>query len=828
MEDMSEDRSARAWLDSRSDDQLQELLAIRPDLHQGAPVVDLDDLARRLEHPMSVSSVVMNLPRPAVELLEAVTALDVGATSERLLELLDTGGRDRDEQSQLLLHWIEILEVVGLAWEVAGRHVVNPGVHRIVVNPLLMGSPARLLTQDLTVDVLKQLYAGLGVPAPPRKAELLAGIGALYADGSRIRQTLAKAPEEVMETLAAHAADVAAASKRGDEALDEDHYAWTPSRQGQYQRDITMRRWASQHGLAVTDSYYSYAYAPAQFPAEVLLALVPPSYRAPFHPRPPQIPTTEVSPVQTERASAAAVTEAVAAMTAVLESTLRTPVQRLKSGGVGAREIKRLSKAVGVGVAEVRLALELGARCGFFDWTDELRPSGEFEQWRRQSAAERAGDLLRAWWPLRFPPTRERDEDGMALPALTGSDNAYAPTAPQLAVVLQTLDGAATSLEPVLELLGWNRPMDQLSADDARHTWDEAALLGVIRDGRLTDLGRTLLTGEQDQVVEQLRTLLPAESQDVLFGSDLTIVVPGSTGAAVVDLLDALAVRESHGVGATWRVSEASVRDALDHGYTVDALLSELREVAGKALPQPLEYLLRDVDRRHGVIGVRPASCVVVSQDEGLLAEVAATKVLRPLGLTAVAPTVLVGTADRATTLAALRKAGYLPVEQDSDGSRTVELRSRGPVGERAAAPDDVDALSDEEFNVLMERELAAQRQRLKGRAPSVPRLPEEPAELVSRLRSGGRPSHEVDQSVLSLVEQLAPRLRPDEQRHLVSAVASDGSVVIRYRNESGNESERKVSDLDLSGAYLTGYCHLRQDVRFFRLDRITMVAPVT
>src|SRR5699024_4282864 len=162
-------------------------------------------------------------------------------------------------------------------------------------------------------------------------------------------------------------------------------------------------------------------------------------------------------------------------------------------------------KAVGVDGAEVRLALELGARCGFFDWTDELRPNGDFERWRQQPAAERAGDLVRAWWPLRFPPTRARDEDGKALPALTERDAAYSPAAPQIAVLLSVLDGAATGLEPVLEHLRWSRPMDQFSEDDVRHTWDEAALLGVIRDGRLTGLGRALLTGEADRVVEQLR-----------------------------------------------------------------------------------------------------------------------------------------------------------------------------------------------------------------------------------------------------------------------------------------------------------------------------------
>ncbi|MCK0112802.1 helicase-associated domain-containing protein [Ornithinimicrobium sp. F0845] len=440
------------------------------------------------------------------------------------------------------------------------------------------------------------------------------------------------------------------------------------------------------------------------------------------------------------------------------------------------------------------------------------------------------------------------------------------PPGPQLATQLETLDGAVTGIGPLIELLVWARPLDHIPQRALRFAWDEAARLGVICSGRLTLLGRALLTGEREPVVERLRELLPQESGEVLFGSDLTVVAPSTPPAAVVDLLDTIAVRESHGVGATWRISETSVREALDQGYRVEDLLADLRAVAGKALPQTLDYLLRDVDRRHGILGVRPAACVVVSEDEALLAELAATRVLRPLGLALVAPTVLVGTADVPTTLAALRKAGHFPVEEHVDGTRTVRLRSQGPAGERhgdvagawagagsagreawgdgtaeadaldalsqagvdaAAEADVLDALSDEDFNRLMTLEF----QRLgmaPGGRPAATRTEEDPAELIARLRSGAAPPDGgVDAEVLTIVESLAPQLRPDEQRHLAAAVRAGDDVLIHYRNESGNVTERLISELEISAGFLTAYCHLRQDERHFRLDRITMVAPV-
>ncbi|WP_330249321.1 hypothetical protein OG874_23600 [Nocardia sp. NBC_00565] len=61
---------------------------------------------------------------------------------------------------------------------------------------------------------------------------------------------------------------------------------------------------------------------------------------------------------------------------------------------------------------------------------------------------------------------------------------------------------------------------------------------------------------------------------------------------------------------------------------------------------------------------------VVVADDTTLLIEVAGNRKLAKLGLRALAPTVVGSRSDAATTLAALRSAGYAPVQRDSDGAR--------------------------------------------------------------------------------------------------------------------------------------------------------------
>ena len=90
-------------------------------------------------------------------------------------------------------------------------------------------------------------------------------------------------------------------------------------------------------------------------------------------------------------------------------------------------------------------------------------------------------------------------------------------------------------------------------------------------------------------------------------------------------------------------------------------------------LPQPLEYLVTDVARRHGTLRARSVGCVLRADDPALLAEIAATKALATLRLSLLAPTVLASTLPLDRTLAALRAAGYAPVGEADDGAPVIE-----------------------------------------------------------------------------------------------------------------------------------------------------------
>ncbi|HET8680281.1 MAG TPA: helicase C-terminal domain-containing protein, partial [Micromonosporaceae bacterium] len=309
--------------------------------------------------------------------------------------------------------------------------------------------------------------------------------------------------------------------------------------------------------------------------------------------------------------------------------------------------------------------------------------------------------LLRAWLSLPVAPLAGQDPD-VDQPAAALTYHMYGETAADLRREL--LRAAAdlpeghgvTDAASLAELVAWRCPLLVHALGEpaplVSATWQEAALLGVVAHGALTPLGRALVAdagapaGGSASLAATAERLLPAAVPSALFQADLTAVVPGTPAAALSALLDSAADRESRGGAAIWRFSPGSVRRALDAGQSGPGLLDALRAVAnGAALPQPLEYLVLDVARRHGQLRVRSVTCVVRADDPALLTEIAAVRSLAPLRLALLAPTVLGSGKPAGETLAALRAAGYAPVTESATGGVVVEraVRRRAAVRPR-------------------------------------------------------------------------------------------------------------------------------------------------
>nr|WP_269813058.1 helicase-associated domain-containing protein [Ornithinimicrobium sediminis] len=166
---------------------------------------------------------------------------------------------------------------------------------------------------------------------------------------------------------------------------------------------------------------------------------------------------------------------------------------------------------------------------------------------------------------------------------------------------------------------------------------------------------------------------IPAAVDHVLLQADLTAIAPGRLEGPARAVMRLLSDVESRGGATVHRITEETLRRALDAGWSADRVLSEIASVSHTGVPQPLDYLVRDVARRHGVARVGACAAYVRSDDEALLDRVEADRSLSLLQLRRIAPTVLVTPVPAATVLDLLREEQYGPVAEGVDGGISLD-----------------------------------------------------------------------------------------------------------------------------------------------------------
>jgi hypothetical protein len=627
---------------------------------------ELAEFAELLLDPGTVTGTVAVLSLPELQVAEVLSLRAAGTRRCDLAEVLGVSAEDAD-----LSLVLGRLEWHALAWP-DGEWIRTAPIHEVIVGGYGFGPSARIELALVMIDQLQRIAYNLDAPVSRDPMALLDAACAALADAATVRAQFAAAPEATKDLLL---------SLAGDDPFYYDARHMSTLRGGR----PNPLRWAVEHGLVMWHPASMAAVLPSEV-GVVLRPAVQPEFRAEFDPAPPLQTPVEVSVEMVERDGAAAVRAALAHVQAVLETCGRAPVPMLKDGGVGTRELRRLGKAVGSDELDMRLWLTLAGVSGLIGVTDnKIAPSAYYDDWLKLDPPAQYGELLTAWLMMDAAPL----DTGFPALLRTQRDEAVSVLRRSLVSLLNGLpDGyALPSLEGVNALQMYMRPL--LTGDEAEEAypttvmlWRELQLMGVGALHAPTGLCRALvaesgLDGAQHRsaLAAELERLLPAAQRTVLLQSDLTAVATGAPSAELAAFLDLTAERESRGGGHTWRFSEASVRRAFDTGASAEEILASLREAAtaGK-VPQPLQYLVTDLARRHGALRVRPVACVLRSEDPTLLAELPGVKSLAKLGLTELAPTVYASMLPVEQTLAALRAAGYAPAGEHADGTVAVEL----------------------------------------------------------------------------------------------------------------------------------------------------------
>lgn len=489
----------------------------------------------------------------------------------------------------------------------------------------------------------------------------------------------------------------------------------------------------------------------------------------------------------------------------------------LKSGGIGARELARIGKAVQCEEPVVRLVLDSAYEAGLLAYEqDALRATAAYDDWAQEEPGDRFAALLQAWWLLGRTPSAARDDEGKVLPAAARTPPCSGCLAARhgLLTAAAGLPASCGARNPadLGSLVAWHRPFaDELPQDTSpfASVIREAELLGVLARGALSPLGAALLHDDPAALHDRVERLLPGATGKARIGADLTAVVTGTPTAGLAALLDSLADREARGTASVWRFSPASLRRALDAGSTPEEIESELSGVVEGPLPQPLTYLISDTARRHGRIRLAAAACVIHSDDAALLAEISAHRRLSRLGLRRVAPTVVLCRTTLPKALDALRAEGYAPVAETEDGAVRIER----PEQPRAA-------------HVLPR----PRRPRTSPGPAALAPTPELAVRLLSAPDRAPRPDPERGIPFASDTEEIlagyAKALTLTDIRQLAHAIHQGEPITIEYVAASGNHTIRTVSELEFDPPYLYAYCHLREDQRVFTLSRIQAVLP--
>ncbi|CAN2223194.1 Helicase XPB/Ssl2, N-terminal domain containing protein [Candidatus Nanopelagicaceae bacterium] len=493
----------------------------------------------------------------------------------------------------------------------------------------------------------------------------------------------------------------------------------------------------------------------------------------------------------------------------VLNFWAQEPATALRSGGLGVRDLKELSLHLGVDESCTAFVAEVAYLSGLLtiDPDDKILPTHQFDIWLTQNASVKWQSLASAWLSTsRVSGLVGKEGSKNVAPLGPELDRSSAATTRRLTLnLLQENSQIAVDIDSLFAAATWLAPAKRaggLQKDYILWAMREAEWLGITGQGVLSSYGADFLTGGDSTSVD---TDLPKAVDHILIQSDNTAIAPGPLEHEVAQELALIADVESRGGATVFRFSEGSIRRGLDHGRTGEEISKFLAKTSKTPMPQPLEYLIADVAKKHGKLRVGNTSSFIRCEDSALITQIMGDKRLDVLGLRKIAPEVLICGHDATEAMNILRSCGYLPAAEDSRG-----LLLSGP---------------------------RIQRAQTKARPPRIIGEYERPDEIqiegaLRALRTGEKSSRKQSTMRNIATEALGslPRSTANETLELLSDYLQNQptkSLSIGYADNNGLVSHRIINPLKLSAGSLVARDHATGEVQTFRIARITGVAAL-
>ena len=483
------------------------------------------------------------------------------------------------------------------------------------------------------------------------------------------------------------------------------------------------------------------------------------------------------------------------------------PADALRAGGLGVRDLKIISTHLGVDESCTAFVAELAYLASLIsiDADDRILPSNKFDIWLMQTPADR-WQMLASQWLITSRVSglvgRVEAKNVAALGPELDRVNAARVRALTLELLREN-QGVAPEWNSFKEVLSWRAPVrrnSSLQDELAEWTLREAEWLGITGQGALSKYGAQFLVGDD---LSSINEDLPKTVDHILIQSDNTAIAPGPLEHEISQALAMMAEIESRGGATVYRFTESTIRRALDHGKTGDEIKTFLVKTSKTPMPQPLEYLIADVAKKHGKLRVGNTSSFIRCEDTALISQIMNDKKLEILSLRRIAPEVVICDMDATDAMRVLRECGYLPAGESANG-----MILTGPRSNRALT---------------------------KPRPPRVIGEVEVPdtetlKTAIRTLRTGEKSTYRqtrLRQVASEALGQLPRTTANETMETLNQFIIDEKTLSIGYADNNGGVTHRIIDPIRISAGALIARDHATGEVQSFRIPRITGVAPL-
>ena len=509
----------------------------------------------------------------------------------------------------------------------------------------------------------------------------------------------------------------------------------------------------------------------------------------------PRVEGPQIKSADIERAALASIANTLRWVQELMNYWSEETPTALQSGGLGVRDMKKASEHLGVDESCTAFIAELAYLAGLLNVEADGRilPSAQFDLWQNKEPEDQWRDLVSLWKVTSRVAGLIGRSDSRNITALsTELDRSNAALIRRLVLeLLLENPGIAPTVKSAQKAITWRYPHRRgisITAELVEWTLREAEWLGITGGSALSAFGAKFINDAESLGIN---SALPKPVEHILVQADNTAIAPGPLTIEVARMLSTFADIESRGGATVYRFSESSIRRGLDHGHSGDEIKTFLAKTSKTPIPQPLEYLIADVAKKHGKLRVGYANTYLRCEDQAIISAILSDKKLEHLSFRQIAPQVLISDTESDEAMDELRRAGYFPSGENAQGSvvnMPIQIRSKA----RPKPP------------------------RIIGETlkPSEQML----ASAIRTLRTGERAAKKRPIGEI-------PRSTANETMDLLNEYLGKGvSLRIGYADSNGGVSLRIIDPLSISLGTLVARDHATNAITPFKIARITGV----